>query len=125
MLQHHPHKTSQTIEELKALKKDWDGRGSPKIPVRLLRTVEPILAGMEKLRLPFPIVEPKSGGGISMLWSAFNRDLLLEFLPVGVTMYTQVLRKEDNAVTYQGHFTGAEPIDRLLAWFMLEFAKEA
>lgn len=126
MLQRHTHQTSKTIEELRSLKRDWDGRGSPKVPAKVLRTIEGVLTEFERIGLPFPTVNPKPGGGVSLLWSTPGRDLLLEFLPIGVTLYTQVIRHQDErSTTLQGNFIGQEPVGRLVAWYMMEFAKEA
>jgi hypothetical protein len=123
--------TTEVVSALKALGRNWDGEGAAKLSPRAIRPVQTVLEDFESKRLPMPRVRAMPSGSVNLRWASHSRDLCLDFLPIGATLFTQISRTFDvdgeclSTTTSQGHFTGTKAVDQLIAWFLLENAREA
>lgn len=63
-----------------------------------------LLASIETVNLPAPVVSPVSGGGLSITWSLGPKELKFSFEPNGQTTY---FRLRDDEIAGDG------PIDRI------------
>jgi hypothetical protein len=118
--------TERLIEALKALPEGWNGPDSLPVAEVVLSKAQEVLADIEVCRLPTPEVIARNDGSIELLWSSRVRDLHVSFLPVGLIISKQIAREFDkdgklvSATDFSTHFADNKPIDRLMAWYLME-----
>jgi hypothetical protein len=73
----------ETVRRLGNMPENWDGFGSPIIPMRVTTAASYMLSMVSLYMLTPPHIAPVPGGGLQLEWDRDNRSLELEVHPSG------------------------------------------
>jgi hypothetical protein len=74
---------SSRLRELRSLRENWDGYGSPRISGDALNSAVALLSAVQREGLGVPNIAPVTGGGIGLEWKSGSRTVEFEILPDG------------------------------------------
>jgi len=114
----------KALDDLAALRANWDGYGSPAIQPAALESARRLLSAVEREGLPAPRIGPVSGGGIGIAWQTGQNELELEVLPDGALGYLHATVDEETGeeVTQEGSLPPAfaDQVRQIAAWVKAE-----
>lgn len=86
------------------MEENWDGYGSPRISVDVLKTACQIVIESQCLNLPTPHISPTTGGGVNIEWAIADRELEVEVMPNGEVEYLRSEGEEmhDGSLNLEG-----------------------